>query len=267
MSSLLHHMLHPTTVRLYPGHEGLDSFMRSLPDAFAHGEGTLIHDGRNQLRVLTHEGVEYVVKSYRVPILPNRLAYGFLRPSKAERALLNARRLIQIGIGSPEPVGFINIRNGLLFTHSYMVTVRSACPFRYDMLHTFRFDCLEQVCREVGRCTALMHEHGMCNMDYSRGNILFDVSPRPTAQGDRLVVAGQGVPHVRLEMVDLNRIRFGRVDMRKGCRNFERLPASTGMHRWMAEEYAWARHLDPQECYSLIRHYRLMQPGVEEWER
>lgn len=267
MSSLLHRMLHPTTVRLYPGHEGLDSFMRSLPDAFARGEGTLIHDGRNQLRILSHEGVEYVVKSYQVPLLPNRLVYGFLRSSKAERALLNAQRLMQIGIGSPEPVGFINIRCGLLFTHSYMVTVRSRCPFRYDMLLSRHFDCLEQVCREVGRCTALMHEHGMYNMDYSRGNILFDVSPRPTAQGDRLVSEAQACPRVRLEMVDLNRIRFGRIDLHKGCRNFDRLPATASMHRWMAQEYARVRHLDSQECYSLIRHYRLMHPEVEQWER
>lgn len=253
MSSLLHRLLHPNTLRLYPGYEGLASFMRSLPGAFARGEGTLIHDGRNQLRILAHEGVEYVVKSYKVPILPNRLVYGFLRSSKAERALLNAQRLMRVGIGSPAPVGFINIRNGLLFTHSYMVTVRSACPYRYDMLLSRQFDCLEQVCREVGRCTALMHEHGMYNMDYSRGNILFDLSPRPTEQGSRMVSDDAGSVSVRLEMVDLNRIRFGRVDMRKGCGNFDRLPATPSMHRWMAEEYARVRGLDAEECLRLIR--------------
>ncbi len=253
MTSLLHHLLCPTTLRLYPGHEGLASFMRSLPDAFARGEGTLIHDGRNQLRILACEGVEYVVKSYKVPILLNRLVYGLLRPSKAERALLNAQRLMRIGIGLPQPVGYINIRHGLLFTHSYMVTVRSRCPYRYDMLLSRQFDCLEQVCREVGRCTALMHEHGMYNMDYSRGNILFDLSPRPTEQGGRMVSDMRAGVRVHLEMVDLNRIRFGRVDMRKGCRNFDRLPATADMHRWMAEEYARVRGFDPEECYRLMR--------------
>ena len=252
MNSLLHRLLRPTTLSLYPGYEGLAPFVRSLPDAFARGEGTLIHDGRNQLRILAHEGVEYVVKSYQVPILLNRLVYGVLRPSKAERALLNAQRLLDIGIGSPRPVGFINIRHGLLFTHSYMVTLRSRCPYRYDMLLDRQFDCLEQVCREVGRCTALMHEHGMYNMDYSRGNILFDLSPRPTRQGDRMVSDTQDAVRVRLEMVDLNRIRFGRVGMRKGCRNFDRLPATPDMHRWMAEEYARLRGFDPEECYRLI---------------
>ena len=267
MNSLLHRILHPTTVMLFPGHEHMQDFMRSLPQAFERGEGTLLHDGRNQLRVLTHEGVDYVVKCYQVPVLPNRLVYGFLRASKARRALLNACRRMEIGVGSPLPVGYINIRNGLLFTHSYMVTVRSRCPYRYDMLLTRRFDCLEQVCREVGRCTALMHEHGMCNMDYSRGNILFEVrKPLPTAQGVE-ADAAEGPARVRLEMVDLNRIRYGRVSMRKGCRNFDRLPADGRMHRWMAEEYARVRRLDSEECYRLMRHYRLAQDGVEEWER
>ena len=148
-ANVLSRILHPTSMKLYPGYEGLADFMRSLPAAFERGEGQLIHDGRNQLRILCHEGVEYVVKSYQVPILLNRLVYGFLRPSKAERSLLNAQRLIDMGVGSPRPVGFINIRNGLLFTHSYMVTVRSRCPYRYDMLLTRQFDCAEQLCREV----------------------------------------------------------------------------------------------------------------------
>ena len=72
---------------------------------------------------------------------------------------------------------------------------------------------------------------------------------------------------VRLEMVDLNRIRSGRVDISKGCRNFNRLPAHAEMHRWMAEEYARVRGFHFEECYRLIRHYRLQQPEVEGWER
>lgn len=267
MISWLRSILHPTTVKLYPGYEDMLPFMQSLPEAFAHGDGLLIHDGRNQLRILEYGSREYVVKSYQVPIFFNRVVYGLFRSSKAERALRNAVRLMQIGIGSPQPVGFVNIRSGLLFTHSYMVTARSACPYRYDMLLSHPFDCLEQVCREVGRCTGLMHEHGMYNMDYSRGNILFDVEPRPLEKDGRFVDVTQEDVQVRLEMVDLNRIRSGRVDISKGCRNFNRLPAHAEMHRWMAEEYARVRGFHFEECYRLIRHYRLQQPEVEGWER
>lgn len=267
MNFWLQHILHPTTVMLFPGHEGMEAFMRSLPQVFERREGTLIHDGRNQLRVIAHEGVDYVVKSYQVPVFPNRLVYGFLRASKAKRALLNACRLMEMGVGSPLPVGFINIRNGLLFTHSYMVTVRSRCPYRYDMLRSHSFDCLEQVCREVGRCTALMHERGMYNMDYSQGNILFEVKEVSSKTCAQETLPGGRPCKVRLEMVDLNRMRHGRVSMHRGCRNFERLPASADMHRWMAEEYARMRGFDPDECYRLMRHYRLQQGGVEDWER
>lgn len=265
--NVLSRILHPTSMKLYPGYEGLADFMRSLPAAFEHGEGQLIHDGRNQLRILCHEGVEYVVKSYQVPILLNRLVYGFLRPSKAERSLLNAQRLIDMGVGSPLPVGFINIRNGLLFTHSYMVTVRSRCPYRYDMLLKQQFDCAEQLCREVGRCTAVMHEHGMYNMDYNPSNILFDVTPRPRLEGTRYVGDSLQDVKVNLELVDLNRIRMGHVDMHKGCFNLRYLPANAGMHRCMAEEYARVRGFDPEECYRLIRDTRLQHPEAVDWEK
>lgn len=245
----LQRFLHPTTIGLEPEFSHLREFMLSLPERFAHQEGTLIHNGRNQLRMFVYEGTEYVVKSYQIPIFINRLVYGFLRASKGERSLRNARQLMKIGIGSPRPVGFLNVRNGILFTHSYMVTVRSGCPYRYDMLLSKRFSCLEKICREIGRCTAIMHEHGMYNMDYSRGNILFGIK----SDGD-----------VFLEMVDLNRIRFGKISLQKGCRNFDRLPATAQMHRWMAEEYARVRHFSPEDCYREIRHYRLLQDTTED---
>ena len=72
MISWLRSILHPTTVKLYPGYEDMLPFMQSLPEAFAHGEGLLIHDGRNQLRILEYGSREYVVKSYQVPIFFNR---------------------------------------------------------------------------------------------------------------------------------------------------------------------------------------------------
>lgn len=46
-----------------------------------------------------------------------------------------------------------------------------------------------------------------------------------------------------------------------GCKNFERLPATPQMHRWMAEEYAKARNFDVEKCFELMRAYRSVQPG------
>jgi len=242
---------HPTIVELLPGYEKLEGFLLSLPSLFKKGEGQVIHNGRNQLRILAYEGEKYVVKAYKKPNIINRLVYGIIRPSKAKRSLENALLFRSIGVGSPEPIGYINQRNGILFTRSFLVTRLSTCPYRFDMLFQRNFDCEEEVLREIGRTTANLHEHGICHLDYGRGNILFDVSDEGK---------------VRLELVDLNRIRRGDVDIVRGCKNLERLPATEQMHRWLAEEYAKARGFDVEQCYQLMRKFRKVQPAHEKKE-
>ena len=235
------------TLVLHPDYDRLHDFMLSLPERFARGEGILIHNGRNQLRRIRYEGTDYVVKSFRRPNLVNRFVYGIFRPSKAKRSYDHARLFQQIGVGTPQPIGYLNIRHGLLFDQSYFVTLASTCPYRYEDLFHRKFDYEDDVLRAVGHVTAILHEHGYAHKDYGRANILFE----PLPDGS-----------VRLDLVDLNRMTVGGTfDVKAGCRTFERLPATPQMHRWMAEEYAAARGFDPDECFRLMEAYRQTQPG------
>ncbi len=208
--------LHPEILHLAPKYRQLESFVRSLPERFDRGEGRVIHKSRNELRVISYEGQAYVVKAYRRPMFVNRLVYGFLRASKAKRAFDNASLLLRLGIGTPEPVAYLNIRSaaGLLFDRSFFVSVASTCP--------------------------------LAHKDYGRANILFDKTERLG---------------LRLELVDLNRMAHGPLDIKAGCKNFERLPATPHMHRLMAETYAADRGFDPEECFRLMQAYRSTQPG------
>lgn len=130
----LYRAFHPRRVRLNGKYARLDTFVRALPALFAAGEGRVIHQGRNELREMRREGLDLVVKSFRVPNLPNRLAYGLLRPSKAQRSYEYAALLREAGIGSPEPVAYYTERAGLLFSRSYYVSVKSGCPYTYARL-------------------------------------------------------------------------------------------------------------------------------------
>ena len=60
-------------------------FIEQLPEAFAQQEGQLLYKGRNELRLMRYQGVELVVKSFQIPNLVNRIAYGLFRSSKAQR--------------------------------------------------------------------------------------------------------------------------------------------------------------------------------------
>jgi hypothetical protein len=168
---------------------------------------------------------------------------AFLAVSK--RSYDHAEMLLKIGVGTPQPVGYMNIRSGLLFDKSYYISLLSTCPYIYDNLFTQQFDYAEEVFRAIGKVTARLHEHGYAHKDYGRANILFQKTPNG----------------ITIEIVDLNRMYIGPIDMKTGCKNFERLPATPQMHRWMAEEYAKARNFDVEKCFELMRAYRSVQPG------
>ena len=228
-----------------PQHPALKVFVDSVPFRFKQGEGEVIYHGRNELRRMEYAGHSYVVKSFRRPNFINRLVYGRLRPSKAQRAYQNGLELLRIGVPNPQPIGYVEERAGLLFDKSFLITELSTCPYTWNDLFFQSFSCTEQVARAVGRLTAQLHEHGLAHLDYGRGNILFAVEDSG----------------VRLELVDLNRMHHGPIDMKLGCKNLERLPATPEMHRWIAEEYAEARGFSADECFRLMQAYRSTQPG------
>lgn len=239
-------MLHPHTFEIYEPYDHLREFLLSLPQRFSRGEGECIYKGRNELRVFTVNGTRLVVKSFGRPHFINQLVYGFLRPSKARRSCEHAHLLASLGIGSPAPVGYINVRTagGLLFDRSFLVTLESTCPVVYRDLLTQHIPwCLDAV-REVARTAARLHDNGLLHKDFSRGNILLDQRPDGT---------------IRLELIDLNRMRRGPVSLQAGCHNLERLPVTPEMQEVLATTYAAARHFEPQECLRLLRCFRSQQ--------
>ena len=66
---------------------------------------------------------------------------------------------------------------------------------------------------------------------------------------------------VYLEVVDLNRLAVGPLDMKAGCKTWNDCLLLLDMHRVLAEAYAKERGLDPEACYRLMVAYRSTQPG------
>ncbi len=235
----IYRLFHPRKIYVASDFCTLTDYAKALPALFKYNYGTVIYKGRNELREMDWYGTKVVVKSFRVPNLINRIAYGVFRSSKAQRSFEYAEMLRREGIGSPAPVAYYTERNGLLFTHSYYACLKSECPYSYVNLMRGDFPGQEEILRAIARTTAALHEKGYLHKDYSRGNILF----RRTDKG------------VEVEIIDLNRIRFRTVDMEEGCRNFERLPGTPEMFAILADEYAKARGFDANECLKLILKY------------
>lgn len=245
-TTALYRLTHPRVIAVHPDYKDMEAFIASLPARFEAGEGTVIHKARNELRRMDYGGRTYVVKSFHQPNLVNRFIYGVFRSSKAKRSYIHAEAFLRMGVGTPQPVGYMDERFGLLFGRSYYVSRLSECPHVYAELFTHTFDYEEQVLRAIGRATGVLHEHGYAHKDYGRGNILF--GRRPDGQ-------------VMIEIVDLNRMYIGHVSLKAGCKNFERLPVTPRMRRFMAEEYAKVRGFDADRCCELMEAYRSIQGG------
>lgn len=237
-------MLNFAKVYINPDYSHLKGVVDSLPEIFRNNEGIVIYKGRNELRQIEYGGKKYVAKSFHTnPI--NRFVYGMFRKSKAERSYLHALKLTEIGVGTPEPVAYMERRRYGVLQDSYYLSCLSECSHVYVDIFSQKFECEDELMREIGRSVAVMHNKGLAHLDFGRGNILFEET-----KGGK----------VKIDIVDLNRMYFGKLDMKDGCKNFERLPASPRQHHLIAEEYAKSRGFDAERCYNLMRAYRRVQP-------
>lgn len=215
----------------------MEDFVKSLPNLFESGEGKIIYKGRNELREFYHQGLHLIVKSFQRPNFINQIAYGTFRSPKAQRSYEYANILLKAGIHTPHPIGYLTEQKGLLFNHSYYVCLKSECPYTFNALLTQNFPRQEEIIRAIAKTTADMHNKGYLHKDYSAGNILFR----------------DDLKDIQVEIIDLNRMRFGKVSLEKGCKNFERLPQTNQILPILSQTYAKFRGFNPEECYNRMQ--------------
>ena len=75
----------PFKIEINPDYPAFTSVLQNIPSLFSqHGE--TIHKARNELKVMELEGVQSVVKAFRVPNFINQFAYAYIRKSKAYKS-------------------------------------------------------------------------------------------------------------------------------------------------------------------------------------
>lgn len=232
-----------TKIIIHPDFSELEKFIKQLPDDFEKA-GTLIYDGRNQIRCYEQQGFSLAVKRYKIPLFVNRLDYTFLRPSKARRAYDYALKLEELGFDTPAPVGYIEIYENGLFKQGYFISLMvDATQIRFcgEVPEPERSVLL----REFAAYTARLHQKGVFHIDYSPGNILFHK---------------EGA-HYRFYLIDLNRMKFDITDRSVLMRNFERITEDKEELRRIAEGYADVLHKDRE---SIVAEAYLCQKKFQE---
>ena len=228
-------------------YEHLRTWLERLPEEFER-LGKVIYDKCNQLSVIeAPDGTLVNVKRYCETHIVNRVVYSLgIRQPKGLRAFLYPARLLERGINTPEAIAYIEQRTCGLLGLSYFVSVQSPLKHTLYEFGNAQEGTYEDIAEALGRFTAMMHDREVLHLDYSPGNILWD-------KDDECY---------HFAVVDINRMRFGKVNMEDGCAALRRLWGPKRFIELIARSYARARGFDEEEAVRLT-----MQARTAFWTR
>jgi len=203
--------------------EGYDvQQIKDLLDSFENA-GESIWKKRNTLKIFALSGREVIVKSFKVPHLVNRFAYRYLRKSKARRSYEHARILRQKGILTPDPIGYREEFSLIGLGSSQYISAKLDYDFDFNALYDAGFENRDRILEKFTEFTFQLHERGIHHLDHSRGNTL---------------IVKRGEDQWDFYLVDLNRMRFEKMDYQKRMDNFSRLGLTPDMIEIVSRAYA-----------------------------
>ena len=84
---------------------------------------------RNSLRLFKIEDKTLNVKSFKIPNVINQIAYRFFRKSKAQRSFEYANKLLNLGIGTPQPIANYEFITAFFFKKSFYISEQLSFEF------------------------------------------------------------------------------------------------------------------------------------------
>jgi hypothetical protein len=237
--------------KIAPGFETLEGWVSRLPIHFP-SSGKTFFKNRNEIKVFEVEGFNLNVKEFRVPNYVNRYSYVYLRESKAARSFNYSLKLRQLGVQTPQAVGYIEcIEKGLL-TKSYYISLHEYYDYTLREVLGFPVPLKEEIFRHWVRFTyEKLHKNGIFHLDYSQGNTLITEKDGKYS----------------FSIVDLNRMEFGPVDFKKGLTNFCRLGLNDHTIELVATEYARVCGEDEEAAKKfLLKFNRKTEAAHQRWQ-
>lgn len=188
--------------------------------------GILFGDGkRNVIKLFELEGKAINIKSFKIPNLINKIAYKYFRKSKARRSFEYATILLEKGIGTPQPIAFLENHNWIGLRDSYYVSEHLQCDLTYrELVEIPDYPDHENILRQFTRFSYELHQKGIEFKDHSPGNTLIQKG-----------IDGQ----YEFFLVDLNRMEFHEsMSFELRMKNLCRLTPVEEMVAVMSNEYA-----------------------------
>lgn len=198
----------------------------------------IIHNARNQLKIINFKGIDTVVKSFKIPNFINKLVYTFFKPSKAKKSYLNAKKLIELGINTPKPIAYIEYKKFGLLDKSFFISERENYDFTIREVFHHKVENHEEILKQFTRFTYDLHKKGVWHVDYSLGNILITKKDNG----------------YRFSIIDINRMVFKTIDANEGLKNFNKFWAKDENDlKIIADEYAKLSSFDESRALYIIK--------------
>jgi len=195
------------------------------------------NEKRNSIKLFELDVQTVNIKSFKIPNIFNKIAYNFLRKSKAQRSYEFAEKLLSLGIGTPHPIAYYEFSNGLFFGKSYYVSEHINYDLTYrELIRDLNYPDHEKILRAFTKFTYKLHENNVYFLDHSPGNTLIK------KEGD----------DYKFFLVDLNRMQFKSLSYEERIQNFERLTIHESMVKVMSEEYAKLINKPYEEVFNLM---------------
>ncbi|MEA3330224.1 MAG: DUF3157 family protein [Campylobacterota bacterium] len=196
-----------------------------------------IHKARNELKIIELNGIKCVVKSFKIPHAINRVAYTYLRDGKAKKSYLNAIKLIELEVNTPEPIGIIEFFSMGLLQNSYFISAYEPYDFTIREVFHHKVDDYQEILKEFAEFTYKIHQKGIWHVDYSLGNIL--------------ITKKDG--GYRFSIVDINRMEFRNISDEEGLKNFNKFWAKDDNDLIiLAKSYAKLAQVDKEKAIKIL---------------
>ena len=220
-------------------YRGLKPKLNCLIDDF-NSRGSLIKHSRNTIKKIKIDNLILNIKRFKRPNFFNKIIYTFFRLSKAQRSFNYARRLIDLGILTPEPICYYNTyKSGLIYQSYYMC---ENVDYDYDMEFVFeniKLDGRDELIKRFTYFTHNLHENGIMFLDHSRSNTLIKKNNNSYS----------------FYLIDLNRMKFKSLSINERLRNFKRLKMSDEVLEKVSEYYSDLVKIDKQLIFKKIKKY------------
>lgn len=209
------------------------SFAAGVPD-----DARVIFRGRNTV-ALVPGAEDFCVKAFAEPSALKGFIYGVMRKPKAIKAFDNAMRLRTLGFDTPEPVGAIACRQGLLLTSSCYIC--RYCADAKELRGVEQEPDFAPIAKALAAFMNRLHRAGVFMKDFTPGNVLW----RREADGS-----------YSFSLIDINRMAFGVTERSVLMQNFGAVLDTLYGATVLAHEYA-ALHDDSAvveaECIEIYR--------------